>query len=202
MAEARSDAQILERASEEPEVFGIIFDRHFATIHGYLERRIGRDTADELSGEVFRLAFEQRARFRPLHESALPWLYGLATNLLLKHWRRERRHLHAVARLGGAHWPGELDFDDVDERLRARAVRARLLDALAGLKARDRDVLVLVAWEELSYDEVAAALDIPPGTVRSRLNRARRTLRDLLDDIGNEPVMVNLELGEGLRDVG
>jgi len=81
-------------------------------------------------------------------------------------------------------------------------VRARLLDALAGLKARDRDVLVLVAWEELSYDEVAAALDIPPGTVRSRLNRARRTLRDLLDDIGNEPVMVNLELGEGLRDVG
>jgi len=149
MAEARSDAQILERASEEPEVFGVLFDRHFATIHCYLERRIGRDGADELSGEVFRLAFEQRARFRPLHESALPWLYGLA-----------------------------------------------------GLEARDRDVLVLVAWEELSYDEVAAALDIPPGTVRSRLNRARRTLRDLLDDIGNEPVMVNLELGEGLRDVG
>ena len=90
--------KILARASNEPELFGILFDRHFATIHRYLERRVGREGADELAAEVFRIAFEQRARFRPLHESALPWLYGLATNLMLKRWRGERRHLRALAR--------------------------------------------------------------------------------------------------------
>lgn len=74
------------------------FDRHFATIHRYLERRIGVEGANELAGEVFRVAFERRDRFVPLHESALPWLYGVATNLMLKRWRDERR-LRALARL-------------------------------------------------------------------------------------------------------
>jgi DNA-directed RNA polymerase specialized sigma24 family protein len=104
MEEARSDAEILARTSKHPELFGVVFDRHFATIHGYLERRVGRDAADELSGEVFRIAFERRSQFRPMHESALPWLYGLTTNLVLKCWRGESRHLCALARLraGGA----------------------------------------------------------------------------------------------------
>jgi RNA polymerase sigma-70 factor (ECF subfamily) len=185
--EARSDAELLTRAVTEPELFGVIFDRHFATIHRYLERRIGRDGADELAGEVFRIAFEQRGRFRPVHESALPWLYGLATNLMLKRWRGERREARAVERLGAASRNG--DGPDVhDDRIAATTARARLLAALAELPQGDRDVLVLVAWEELTYEEVAAALDIPVGTVRSRLNRARTRLRELLPEIGNEPV--------------
>jgi DNA-directed RNA polymerase specialized sigma24 family protein len=99
MDEARSDAELLARAGTDPELFGVVFDRHFVTIHRYLERRIGADGADELTAEVFRIAFEQRRRFRPLHESALPWLYGVATNLLLKRRRSERRHLRALTRL-------------------------------------------------------------------------------------------------------
>jgi RNA polymerase sigma-70 factor (ECF subfamily) len=197
MDDVRSDAEILARASTEPELFGILFDRHFATIHRYLERRIGRDGADELAAEVFRIAFERRACFRALHESALPWLYGLATNLMLKRWRGERRHLRALARASNE-WRDVLDdVDGADERVAAQALGGRLLDALASLPERDRDVLVLVAWEELSYEEIAAALDIPVGTVRSRLNRARRTLRELLTDIGNEPVRVNRERWAG-----
>ena len=181
MEETRSDAQLLARASHEPEVFGVVFDRHFATIHRYLERRIGRDGADELAAEVFRIAFEQRMRFRPVHESALPWLYGLATNLMLKRWRGETRHARAVARLEVVSQNGHGDeLEGSDDRLTATAARAQVLDALAQLPADDRDVVVLVAWEELTYEEVAAALDIPLGTVRSRLNRARRTLRELL----------------------
>lgn len=197
MDDVRSDAEILARASTEPELFGILFDRHFATIHRYLERRVGRDGADELAAEVFRIAFERRARFRALHESALPWLYGLATNLMLKRWRGERRHLRALARASNE-WRDVLDdLENADERVAAQAVSGRLLDALASLPDRDRDVLVLVAWEELSYEEIAAALDIPVGTVRSRLNRARRSLRELLTDIGNEPVRVNRERWAG-----
>jgi RNA polymerase sigma factor (sigma-70 family) len=204
--EVRSDAELLARTMREPDLFGVVFDRHFATIHRYLERRVGRDGADELAGEVFRIAFEQRDRFRPAYESALPWLYGLTTNLLLKHWRRERRRLRALARLDGSREPPLADLAHVDERIAAGAVRARLLEALARLEPRDRAVVVLVAWEELTYDEVALALDIPVGTVRSRLNRARRALRELLADIGNEPVMATYERSyeqmEGLPDAG
>ena len=191
MADARSDAELIARAASEPDVFGVLFDRHFATIHRYLERRIGADGADELAGEVFRIAFEQRRRFRPLHESALPWLYGLATNLMLKRWRSERRHLRALARLDVE--GGVAALEGTEERLDARSSRATLLDALASLPRRDRDVVVLIAWEELSYDEAAAALAIPVGTVRSRLNRARRTLRELLGDIGNEQMTITCE---------
>jgi RNA polymerase sigma-70 factor, ECF subfamily len=197
MDDVRSDAEILARTPTEPELFGILFDRHFATIHRYLERRVGRDGADELVAEVFRIAFERRARFRALHESALPWLYGLATNLMLKRWRGERRHLRALVRASNECRDVLDDHENADERVAAQAVSGRLLTALASLHARDRDVLVLAAWEELSYEEIAAALDIPVGTVRSRLNRARRSLRELLTDIGNEPVRVNRERWAG-----
>jgi len=197
MEDVRSDAEILARASSEPALFGILFDRHFATIHRYLERRVGRDGADELAAEVFRIAFERRARFRALHESALPWLYGLATNLMLKWWRSERRHLHALARASNEWRDAHDGLEGADERVAAQALGGRLLDALASVPERDRDVLILNAWEELSYEEIAAALDIPVGTVRSRLNRARRTLRELLTDIGNEPVRVNRERWAG-----
>jgi RNA polymerase sigma factor (sigma-70 family) len=200
MEETPSDAQILARASQEPEIFGVVFDRHFTTIHRYLERRVGRDGADELSGEVFRIAFEQRKRFRPVHESALPWLYGLATNLTLKRWRGDSRHARAVTRLEAASQNGHgHELEGNDDRITAVAARARLLEALAELPAGDRDVVVLVAWEELTYEEVAAALDIPLGTVRSRLNRARRTLRELLPDFGNDAVTVNAQVRGGAR---
>ena len=193
MAEAPSDAELLARAAREPELFGVLFDRHFATIHRYLERRIGPEAADELAGDVFRIAFEQRKLFRPLHESALPWLYGLATNLMLKRWRGERRHLRALARLEARAEHGRMALEGAEERLDARSSRAALLDALASLSRGDRDIVVLVVWEELSYEEAAAALCIPVGTVRSRLNRARRILRELLGDIGNEQVTMTCE---------
>lgn len=200
MEETRSDAELLALASREPEIFGVVFDRHFAAIHRYLERRIGRDGADELSGEVFRIAFERRRRFRPTHDSALPWLYGLATNLALKRWRGESRYARAVARLEVVSQNGHgEEIEATDDRVTASAVRQRLLEALAELPAGDRDVVVLVAWEELTYEEVAAALDIPLGTVRSRLNRARRALRELLPEIGDEPVTVNGQGRGGVR---
>jgi DNA-directed RNA polymerase specialized sigma24 family protein len=137
MEETCSDAQLLARALREPELFGVVFDRHFATIHRYLERRAGPDAADELSGEVFRIAFERRKRFRPVHESALPWLYGLATNLLLKRWRGVERHARALGRLEVVSRNGDRpELDRSDDRVAASAARTRLLEALAGASAR------------------------------------------------------------------
>jgi RNA polymerase sigma factor (sigma-70 family) len=203
MEMTRSDAQLLAQASREPELFGIVFDRHFATIHRYLERRVGRSAADELSGEVFLIAFEQRRRFRPVHESALPWLYGVATNLMLKRSRSVARGARALARLEVASRNGHPDeLEGSEERLSATAARKRLLEALADLPSGDRDVVVLVAWEDLSYEEVAAVLDIPLGTVRSRLNRARRMLRGRIEDFGDESVRVNSKPLEGISHEG
>jgi RNA polymerase sigma factor (sigma-70 family) len=182
MKDAQTDAEVIASTRRVPAQFAVVFDRHFDTIHRYLDRRAGRAVADELSGEVFRIAFEQRRRFRPLHESALPWLYGLATNLLLKHWRETTREARAFRLVGSDMDP--LDNGDaiVDSRLDAEPLGRRLVAALADLPEGDRDVVVLIAWEELSYEEVAVALGIPVGTVRSRLNRARRKLRTSLDD--------------------
>jgi RNA polymerase sigma factor (sigma-70 family) len=202
MGETRSDAELIGRASRKPELFGVVFDRHFATIHRYLERRVGRDGADELAGEVFRIAFEQRRRFRPVHESALPWLYGLATNLLLKRWRGDARAARALARLQAASLNGDGELEAAEDRLSMAQTRTQLLEALAGLEPGDRDVVVLVAWEELTYEEVASALDIPLGTVRSRLNRARRAFRELFPDSGDEPVTLIGKPHERIRDEG
>jgi RNA polymerase sigma factor (sigma-70 family) len=110
------------------------------------------------------------------------------------------RYPRAVARLGTVSQNGHADETEAsDDRVTAGIARAQLLAALATLPARDRDVVVLVAWEELTYEEVAAALDIPLGTVRSRLNRARCALRELLPEIGNEPVTVNGQERGGVR---
>lgn len=188
MDERSTDAEILARAARRPELFSAIFDRHFAVIHRYLERRLGRDAADELSGEVFRIAFEQRGQFRAIHMTALPWLYGIATNLMLKSARQEARHLRAMSRLADRWDESDTDFAEADDRIAAQGARAYLLDALARLPQHDRDVLVLIAWEDFSYGEVADALGIPAGTVRSRLSRARRALRELLSEKGNELV--------------
>ena len=75
-------------------------------------------------------------------------------------------------------------------------MRNTLIDALVTLAPDDRDVLLLIAWEDLSYDEVATALAIPIGTVRSRLSRARRRIREALNDMAaNEPFEERLTHG-------
>jgi RNA polymerase sigma factor (sigma-70 family) len=180
MAESH-DAEIIEQSRVDPARFAEIFERYFAVIDGYLERRVGRDRADDLGADVFRIAFQRRDRFRPLRETALPWLYGIASNLVHEDARSEVRRLRALARLEGQGADAEPAVERVGERVDAEVMRRPLFEALSRLEARDRTVLVLVAWEELTYEEVAEALDVPIGTVRSRLNRARRTVREALE---------------------
>lgn len=179
--DARTDAALIAEAERTPSLFGVVFDRHFEAIHRYLERRAGRDIADDLAGQVFCLAFEQRHRFQPLHDTARPWLYGLATNLLLKHWRHSARERQAFARLAIATTPAENDAAAADDRIDAAQQGNLLRAALNRMPPADLDVVLLIAWEDLSYDEVATALGIPEGTVRSRLHRARRVIRRHLE---------------------
>lgn len=175
-----SDAAAIAASATDPAAFAAIFDRHAASIHRFLARRIEPAEAESLLGEVFRVAFERRHSFDLERESARPWLYGIATNLIARHRRSEARRLRAMASLASVRLEsyGDVVGDRAAEATDASESWATLVDAIDRLPDAERDTLMLFAWEELSYDDIAAALDVPVGTVRSRLNRARRRLRD------------------------
>ncbi|WP_330277076.1 RNA polymerase sigma factor [Lentzea sp. NBC_00516] len=171
-----TDAEIIEASLRVTEKFAVIFDRHAPHIQRYLARRLGQQVADDLLAETFLVAFSKRGRYDPSRPDARPWLYGIATNLVGQHRREEvrRYRMHLVASSVDDH------ADRVAADVTAQAMRSMLTGALGALSVEDRDVLLLVAWEQLSYLEIAEALAIPVGTVRSRLNRARRKVREAL----------------------
>jgi RNA polymerase sigma factor (sigma-70 family) len=174
-----SDSSAIEDSLARPDGFATIFDRHYIAVHRYLARRAPRAQADDLASMTFVVAFERRASFRPHSTSALPWLLGIATNLMHERHRAERREqgtfvLLSAERPTDAHSERDAGDDELDTD--------RLAQALASLDSPQRDVLLLHAWEELSYEEIAEALDVPIGTVRSRLARARAHLRSQLQE--------------------
>jgi RNA polymerase sigma factor (sigma-70 family) len=176
---AADDAAVIEGSWQEPEQFAVLFDKHAPHIHRYLARRADRDLADDLVAETFLTAFAKRDRYDLRYADARPWLYGIATNLANQH-RREAARQHRIrqAATGELEVPGHADQVAAD--VTAQAMHSLLDEALAVLTAGDRDVLLLIAWEELTYQEVSRALAIPVGTVRSRLHRARMKLRQVL----------------------
>jgi RNA polymerase sigma-70 factor (ECF subfamily) len=112
-------------------------------------------------------------------DDARPWLYGIAANVVAKHRRSEARRLRAMGRLAAHRGVGEDPAERAVSAADARVAWAEIADALDGLPGPERQVLLLYAWEELSYDQIAAALGVPVGTVRSRLNRGRTRLATL-----------------------
>jgi RNA polymerase sigma factor (sigma-70 family) len=162
---AGTDAQAIRRSLAEPAAFETVFERHFQAVHAFAQRRVGLDLAEEVAAETFARGFDGRARYDADHADALPWLLGIASNVMRRHWRSERRRLAAYAR-AVRHDPPAAEPDDAGEAMAA----------VARLPRRQREVLLLYAWADLSYEQVARALELPPGTVRSRLARARTRL--------------------------
>lgn len=181
-----SDADVIAASLDDPARFGALFDRHATVVYRYLVRRVGADDADALLGEVFRVAFEKRDSYDRERPNARPWLYGISTNLMARHRRSEARRIRATARLLARQTPSQDPADDIVTALDARELWPHVADALGRLPEEERDALLLYVWEELSYEEIADALGVPVGTVRSRLNRARVDLRELRTSIGRE----------------
>jgi RNA polymerase sigma factor (sigma-70 family) len=172
-----TDAEAIAASADDPAAFAPVFDRHFDSIFRYLRRRVGRSRAEELAAETFAQALAARHRFDQRYSDARPWLFGIAVNLLRHHYRREERELRAYARTGAD--PLAADEPSLDG-LDAQAAWPLVAEALAELPPIEREALLLYAWAELSYGEIALALEIPIGTVRSRLSRARAGLHELL----------------------
>ena len=148
--------------------FEQVFEQHFDGVYGYLARRIGPDLARDLASETFAAGFAARRKYDARRGEPRPWLFGIAQNLLRRHYRDEERRLAALAQLE----PGSSEAAFQEE--------SRLAAALAALPVEERDALLLFAWADLSYEQVAETLALPLGTVRSRLHRARRRLRTAL----------------------
>jgi RNA polymerase sigma factor (sigma-70 family) len=199
--EPSGDAVMIERSRRYPEAFAGLYDRHARALHRYVARRLGDGAADDVVADTFLDAFRRRHAYDLAISDARPWLYGIAANLIGKHSRAEVRMLRAYARTGtdpvltiravNGH------ADEADSRLSAHGVQRQLADAIAGLTPADREVLLLIAWADLSYTEVAAALRIPVGTVRSRLHRARTRVRQALG--GHDPSALQEERQEPVR---
>ncbi|WUH91204.1 sigma-70 family RNA polymerase sigma factor [Streptomyces sp. NBC_00433] len=168
------DASALARSARDPAAFEPLVARHTRTLHGYLARR-APGAADDLVAEVWLRAFAGRAGFDPARGTARAWLFGVARHVLAAHWRES-------APVGKASDLAETDpWHAVDQRLDAAAVAPLIRRVIRELPPVERELLLLVIWEELTPSEAAAVVGIPQGTARSRLHRARTRLRDALD---------------------
>lgn len=172
-----TDSDIIRRSRESPAAFAALYDKYARSVYRYAARRAGEAAAEDVMSETFLVAFEGRDGFDHAWDDARPWLFGIATNLLRRHRHAEARALRALARAAPKEGLDD-DADGVAARVDALAATTRIAGALAGLSATDRECLLLYAWADLTYEGIAQAMDVPVGTVRSRLNRARRILRE------------------------
>ena len=176
------DAVIVRESLADPELFAILVRRHAPALQRYVTRRIGAGAAEDVVAETFLVAFRQRAGYADDGRDCLPWLYGIATRLVHRHWRGESRQLRLLARTGTD--PVTEPFTErVDATVCATAAKARLAGALAKLPTSQRDALLMHTWAGLSYEQIATATGVPLGTVQSRISRARQRLRRQLADL-------------------
>ena len=167
-----TDAELMVAAvAGDAEAFGRLVRRHEKAIYAFLARRSCRADADDLLADVWANAFPSRATFDTTWESALPWLYGIARNVLRRHWSRSHRSSLVDTETADP-------WSEVDNRLAAATATRQLRAALLALPEEHREILLLTAWEELTPTQAAVVLGIPPSTARSHLRRARRALHD------------------------
>ncbi len=186
------------RSSADAAGHALLWDRYAQRIYRYCFRRTAdHELAEDLTSVVFLEAWRRRSKVEIAPESELPWLYGVAANVLRNQWRSRRRYRAALARLPRPRDEGDLAQDAV-ERLDDAARMARLAEQLRSLPLVEQEALTLCGWEELTPKEAAVALGVPEATVRTRLHRARKRLRALEegDDCPSPAVVPRVE-GEG-----
>jgi len=174
---SEDDAALMRASRDDPESFGKVFDRHFATVYRFCGRRVGTDLAEDLAGDTFRRAFEARHSYDLSQPNALPWLFRIALNLVRDTIRARTAEDRAYARLRALAWTGSVSEEyETAERAEARADLTLLARLLVAESREDVETLFLHVWDGLSYADVATATGRPVGTVRSRLSRLRYRL--------------------------
>ncbi len=191
-----TDAALISRSVVDPECFSLIVERHATSVFRYLASHVDRLSSEDLLADVFETAFRARQRYDTRYDDALPWLLGIATNVIRHHHRSETRHASMVRRVTQLHGRSHTSSEAVDGVVASAELNDQIRQtrrALAALDNKHREVLVLSAGLGVSYEDIARALGIRVGTVRSRLSRARRKLRELLATDGQYNIYVEPE---------
>src|SRR5215203_1174753 len=166
----------------DPALFEAFYREHVEGVQRFVARRVGdRQRAADLTAEIFLAAIDSAARFRRDGGTPKAWLYGIARIVVAADRRRRGRERVGEERLRGSALLDEDDAARMDARIDAAAQSRRLYEAMDRLPEGERAVLELVALDELSVAEAAAAARIRPVTARVRLHRARRRLREELE---------------------
>ncbi|HEY2523027.1 MAG TPA: sigma-70 family RNA polymerase sigma factor [Streptosporangiaceae bacterium] len=168
------DSELIARSLDgDEDAFVEVVRRHEAAVGAYLARRAGRDLAEDLLGEVWLAALASRASYDRAFPSAGPWLFGVAHNTLRRHWRSRPAEEPCADVTGLA--SGWDPWTAVDHRV---DVESALRQALAQLRPQQREILTLVAWEDLTVADAGRVLGMPPGSARRCLHQARMALRN------------------------
>jgi RNA polymerase sigma-70 factor (ECF subfamily) len=182
-ADGRSDAELLRASFDDPEAFGVFYDRHVAAVVSFLVRRTGcPQVAADLTAETFAAAFVARRGFRRTATTGLPWLLGIARNKLAGSLRDERVEDTALRKLGME----RIDLDDrslerIEELGGLETLRTAVEQALAGLTPSVAEAVTLrVVWE-LPYVEVARRLGCSEGAARVRVARGLSAIAESLE---------------------
>jgi RNA polymerase sigma-70 factor (ECF subfamily) len=176
---SRTDAELLVAARSDPQAFREFYERYAVWMRSWFQRQTGSESAAlDLTAETFAQAWRGLKRFRDMAEgSGAPWLFGIARNLLRQYHKHNRIETAARARLGmPVDWEGTEEYDAVDERISARALRPALQHAVSALPADQRAALELRVVQQLPYEEVAGRLDCSINAARLRVSRALRAL--------------------------
>jgi len=176
-----SDADLIARSLADPDLFTAVFDRHSGEILRYVYARLGPDLAEDVTAETFLAAFGCRSKYDGAWPDARPWLYGIAMRQISRHRRVEERRLRLL-RSAPVDGPAEDHSDRAVARVTAQRLGPRLAAAVAALPRQDRELLLLIAWVELSYAEAATALSTTTSAVKARLHRIRVRMRQELGD--------------------
>jgi RNA polymerase sigma-70 factor (ECF subfamily) len=176
-----SDRSLWQRAAEgDSEAFAQLYDRHSRAIYNFLYRRTASwSDAEDLTSAVFLHAWRRRSEVVLDRESALPWLYRVAEYTARNEWRSKTQYRRAVAAANLLVEHVRDHAEDVDRRLDSdRQIRV-VRESLKRLSRVEREIVELCFWAGLDQQAAAVALDVPIGTVKSRLSRARKHLREL-----------------------
>ncbi|MCF6522568.1 sigma-70 family RNA polymerase sigma factor [Streptomyces sp. JJ36] len=172
-------------AVRDPGLFAEFYRRHIDGVTRFVARRVADPhTVADLTAEVFLAVIDSADSYRPGRGSEAAWLYGIARNVVSTEHRRTSREAALTGRIAGRRLLERDDIARLEDRLDAEAAGRRALAAMRRLPAGERAVLELVAVDQLTVGEAAAALGIRQVTARVRLHRARRALRDVAEPAG------------------
>jgi RNA polymerase sigma-70 factor (ECF subfamily) len=191
MPEGLDDAELILRSSREPELFGVLFERHAEPMLAFFARRtLDAETAAELVAETFAEAFSSRSRFRDQGVDGAGWLYGIGKHLLSRYFRTGAVEARARRRLGmPERTVNDDDYERIEELIDFERVGDVILEALSTLPEEQRRAVRLRVIDGSSYRRVAETLGCTEATARARVSRGlRRIASQIKPTEDDEPI--------------